>query len=126
MRLGSVVHMRVFVIALILASHSCSKDETPSSSQQQQAGSLRAEPSSVTVSTNQTRTVAVSAGVPPYLIASAPSPNLATAQFVNASLDTSVLSITGVSVATGSTSVRIKDSSPSPEKEITIQISKVP
>lgn len=110
------------VLALVLCT--CSKDESPSTPAQQ-GGSLRATPASVTVSANQTIPVAISDGVPPYSIAAAPNGSLATAQFQNASMDTAILSITGVTTATGTTSVRVKDSTPSPEKQVTVQITKV-
>jgi len=119
-----VVQLGVLMFLLTLALQSCSKDEAPSSSQQQ-GGGLSASPSSVTVSTNQTRTTAISGGVAPYVIASAPSASLATAQLMNANLDTAILSITGVSMATGSTSVRVRDSSPPPERQVTVGIQKI-
>jgi hypothetical protein len=120
-----MMKMGMTVVAAVVLVFSCSKDDAPSTPQQQ-GGGLRAIPTGLTVSTNQTSTVAVSAGVPPYAIAAAPSAGLATAQFVNANIDTAILSITGVTTATGATSVRVRDSSPSPGKTVTVLITKVP
>jgi hypothetical protein len=92
-------------------------------------GSLVANPSSVIVgSSGSPENVEISGGILPYMIDRQPDAALATAQFVNPNVEPAILAITGVTNAsvTGSTSVKIKDSSPSPEKEVTIPISKIP
>ncbi len=87
-------------------------------------GSLTAVPASVTVGPGEVKRVVISGGTLPYVIVEAPDGSLATA--IIAGTDT--LTITGVTVASasGATSVKVKDNTPSPEKEVRIPITKVP
>lgn len=86
-------------------------------------GTLTATPASVTVGQAEARVVVISGGTLPYMIADAPDGSLATA-----ALTADTLTITGVTVASvsGSTSVKVRDSSPSPEKEVRVPVTKVP
>ncbi|MBI4536056.1 MAG: hypothetical protein HY708_07240 [Ignavibacteriae bacterium] len=121
--LRKVTVLSVFALAVI----ACSKDQTPTTTPTQQTGGLQASPSGVVVSQGQTQNVTITGGVNPYVIATPPNASLATAQFVNANLDTAILSITGaVTTATGSTSVRVRDSSTPTQREVTIAITKQP
>ena len=88
---------------------------------------LSASPSSVTVGPGQAVNVSISNGSPPYLIATAPDPGLATASFVDGNVNPATLVITGVTIASasGSTSVRVTDKS-SPQRQVTIPITKNP
>lgn len=116
---------RTVLLVLFLAGTGCREEDgqaTPPPSQS--GGMLSANPSSVVVANGTSQTVSVGGGTTPYVIVEAPNPNLARAVFVNAHESTATLTITGVSVATGSTSVRIMDNSPPPEKEVRITITK--
>jgi hypothetical protein len=90
--------------------------------------SLVATPSSVTVGSGQQVNITISNGTPPYEIDDSPNPNLASAAFVNANVTPATLTITGANnpSATGSTTVKIKDSRQSPEREIRVHIMKIP
>ncbi|MGA9116380.1 MAG: hypothetical protein WB626_06370 [Bacteroidota bacterium] len=92
------------------------------------APALTALPPSVTVTTGQTVPVTIGNGTPPYEIAESPDAGLASAQFLDPSVTPAILRITGVSIASaaGSTRVKVKDSTPSPEREVTIPITKNP
>ena len=85
---------------------------------------LIANPPSVTLVGTTPQNVTISTGIHPYSIFQQPAPGLATAQFVNANLDTVVLVITGVSTATGATSVVVRDAS-TPPRSVTVGIAKV-
>ena len=85
---------------------------------------LTANPPSVTLTGTTPQNVTISTGTPPYGIAQAPAPGLATAHFVDSTLASPVLVITGVSTATGSTSVIVRDAS-TPQRTVTVGISKV-
>ena len=85
---------------------------------------LTANPPAVTLVGTTPQNVTISTGTPPYGIAQAPVAGLATAQFVDSTLATAVLVITGVSTATGSTSVIVRDAS-TPQRSVVVGISKV-
>lgn len=92
------------------------------------APALTAVPVSVAVGSGQGANVVISGGTPPYVIADQPDGTLATAAFLDAGVTPATLVITGVSnaSASGSTSVKVKDSRPSPEAEVRIPITKNP
>ncbi len=108
----------------IIVFGSCSKNDYPSSTQESTGSTLNANPQSVAVIGGQTRNTIIYGGVHPYLITVAPAASFASAQFLDANVDTAILQITGVGVASGSTSVTVKDSSPSPQKHVTVSIVK--
>lgn len=110
------------LVTLGVLAGSCSKDQgttapTPT------GPALIATPPGVSVSGTGSQNVTITAGTHPYTIVQQPNPGLATAQFVNANLDTAILTITGVSTATGSTAVVVRDAS-SPQRSVTIGITK--
>ena len=118
----AVVLVVVAMAAMVAAS--CSdKGETTSPPV---VATLTAAPASASVSQGQTVNVAVSGGTAPYHILTHPDPALATAALQDSAMNPVTLMITGVSVATGSTSVRVGDSSPSSQKQVTVAITKVP
>ena len=78
----------------------------------------------VTLSGTTPQNVTISTGIPPYVISQPPSASLATAHFVDVNVDTAVLVITGVSTATGSTSVVVKDAS-NPQRSVAVAITKI-
>ena len=123
MRVHHLLAITCLVILGLLAG-SCSKDSGTNAPPPQPSGpSLTAAPPGVTLVGTTPHSVTITAGLHPYTIAVQPNPALVTAQFVNANIDTAVLVITGVSTATGSTSVVVRDAS-SPQKSVTIGISK--
>ena len=85
---------------------------------------LTANPPAVTLVGAGPQNVTISTGVHPYSIFQQPFPGLATAQFIDPNLNSAVLVITGVSTATGSTSVIVRDAS-SPPRSVTVGITKV-
>ena len=113
----------VFVIGLAAMVYSaCSKNSSPTQPQQQTTVTqLVAAPPSVTVGAGISMDVAVSGGSPPYSLTSAPSA-IATAQLSNPDSAISYVHITGVTVATASTSVTIKDNSAATARAVTIPI----
>ena len=114
----------VFAAGTILIISSC-KDMGDQVTQQPPpaGGLLTAIPPSVTVGQGASANVSIRGGSAPYVIAIPPNSALASASILD-----STLTITGVSVASvaGSTSVKVRDSSPSPQKEVTVPITKVP
>jgi hypothetical protein len=89
------------------------------------AGGLTSSLPAVTVTAGQTVDVNIAGGVAPYAVKIPPNPGLARAVWGDSSHTPARLTIIGVvTVATGSTSVRVKDSSPSPEKEVEIPVTK--
>ena len=120
-RMGIVGGLSVVLAAGLL---SCSDaGEPPTQTGPPAGGGLTAAPASVTVAQGQARVVVISGGIQPYVIAEAPDGSLATA-----AITSDTLTITGVTVASvsGSTSVKVKDSSTPPEKEVRVPITKVP
>jgi hypothetical protein len=104
---------------------SCKRDESPVAPgyQPTQQG-LSAVPSTVSVSSSQSRNVSISGGIQPYAIVQAPSASLASATIVDANRDTIVLSISGVTTATGSTAVVVRDATTPQPKSVSIAITK--
>ncbi len=89
---------------------------------------LTATPPQVTVGQSQGANVVIGNGTPPYVIAQAPNAAYASAAFIDANANPATLVITGVSVASvsGSTFVKVRDSSPSPQREVSVNITKIP
>jgi hypothetical protein len=103
---------------------SCSKDNSPNSPPQQSAPSLKTTASSVSVTSGQVQNVTISGGTPAYSISSPPNAALASASLENARNDTITLVIVGgVSTATGSSAVVVRDNSSTP-KQVSISIVK--
>ncbi len=100
----------IIVLAALTAVIGVHCNNSSSPMQPQQLGpQLTAVPPSVTVGSGGTQLVSVSGGIPPYSIASAPS-SIATAQLVNPDSVATTVKITGVTVASVSTAVTIRDS----------------
>ncbi len=122
MRRSHVFFTACLIVLGVLAG-SCSKDQGSTAPPTQSGPQLTATPPGVALAGTTPQNVTITGGAHPYTIAQAPAPGLATAQFVNANVDTAVLVITGVSTATGSTSVVVRDAS-SPQRSVTVGISK--
>jgi hypothetical protein len=112
--------------AVLLVAAGCS--DRGSEAPEPQAGLLTAAPPSATVGQGDTVRVAISGGTPPYAIAAAPNASLASAVLADPSLEPATLVITAVTVASvsGSTSVRVTDSSPAPGRAVTVPITRNP
>jgi hypothetical protein len=121
----SLVRVVAIVIAGTAVISSCKKDESSTGTQGTPGPTLSASAASVTVGGGQQANVTISGGTNPYAIGVPPNPAIASAQFVNANLDTAVLIITGVTTATGSTAVVVRDAS-TPQKSVAISIVKTP
>lgn len=126
----SIPKQLIFVVAgsaaLILSTTGCSDmgDEQKTTP----PPALVAAPPTVTVGPGQAANVSISGGTPPYVIAEQPNVTLATATIPIPGAEPAILVITGVTVASpaGSTSVKVRDSSPAPQKEVSVPITKVP
>ena len=115
----SVVFIAAFaLVALHCSKNSSSPTQPPSSTP---PPSLNAAPSSVALGAGGSQDVTVSGGKPPYAIASPPNAN-ATAQLQNADSASAIVHITGVSIASVSTSVVIRDNTASSPKSVSIPI----
>lgn len=121
---GSRAAYMAVLLCLVVLIGSCKRDESQPTTPAPQGAQLTAVPPGVTVGLSQSQNVTISNGTYPYAVAQPPNGNLATAQFINANLDTAVLVITGVSTATGSTVVVLRDAS-TPQKAVTVGILKV-
>ena len=114
----AVLALGIVSIGVLVAS--CKKDEGGTTAPT--GPLLTAVPSGVTVGTNVSQNVTITGGTHPYTPMSQ-NQGLVTAQFVNANVDTAVLVITGVSTATGSTSVVVRDAS-TPQKSVSVGVTK--
>jgi len=85
---------------------------------------LVANPPGVTIVGTSSQNVTISSGTHPYVILQQPNPGLASAHFVDPNLDAVVLTISGVSTASGSTAVIVRDAS-NPPRSVTVGISKI-
>lgn len=116
------------LLAVLLVAGCTDRGEDPPSQPPPAPGALTATPASVTVGPGQAVNVTISGGTPPYAIDDPPDAAFATAALQNPAAEPATLVITGVTVASaaGSTSVKVKDSAPSPENEVRVQITKMP
>ncbi len=111
------------LVCLSVLIGSC-KDEGQPNSPSTPAGSLlTATPAGVTVGAGGSQNVTITGGTHPYT-AQPQNPGLASAQVIT-NADTAVIMITGVSTATGSTSVIVRDAS-TPQKSATVGVNKTP
>jgi hypothetical protein len=113
------------VVCIAVLIGSCKKDESQPTTPVPQGPQLTAVPLGVTVGLSQSQNVTITGGTHPYTVAQPPNGNLASAQFVNANLDTAVLVITGVSMATGATSMIVRDATTPQQKSVAVGILKV-
>lgn len=113
--------LAVGIISIGALIGSCKKDESQPTSTSP-GPLLNASVPGVIVSSGTSQNVTITAGMYPYTAQSA-NPGLATASFVNANVDTAILMITGVSTATGGTSVVVRDAS-TPQKSVSIGVTK--
>jgi len=119
--------MNRFIVALavcvgVLISSCKNEDSQPNATQQ--GPSLTATPAGVTIGAGGSQNVSITGGVHPYT-AQPQNPALTTVQFVT-NADTAVLMITGVTTATGTTSVIVRDASTPQQKSVTVSVVKVP
>lgn len=114
----------VVITALAAVAFNCSKSSSSPTQPTTSAPpppSLTAAPPSVSVGAGTSQDVTVSGGMPPYTIATPPGAN-ATAQLQNADSASAIVHITGVSIASVSTSVVIRDNTASSPKSVSIPI----
>lgn len=111
----------LLVIALALVGGNCSNSNSPTQPPPPPTPELTVSPASAVVTVGGVQNVSVSGGTPPYAIQSQPSA-IATAQLLNPDSLVATLKITGVSVASTSTSVTVRDNSPPPAKLATVPI----
>jgi hypothetical protein len=117
------VGILVVIVGLILVALDCGKNDAPTApTQTAPASQLAAVPASVIVAAGAVQTVKVSGGTPPYAIAASPS-SIANVALDNADSLSTILRITGITVASAPTSVIVKDNSPSTPKTVTVPIS---
>lgn len=126
--LWSVACMIVGAVLFMSAAGCADRGDTPPVAAPPAPGGLTAAPPSVSVGLGQAVSVVISGGTPPYEILVRPDTGLVSTALPDPSTEPDTLVITGVTVASvaGSTSVRVADSSPSPRKEVTVQITKLP
>ncbi len=117
------IFLVVFIAAFALVALHCSKSSSSPTQPPYSTPppSLNAAPPSVTVGAGTSQDVTVSGGMPPYTISTPPSSN-ATAQLQNADSASAIVHITGVTVASVSTSVVIRDNTVSSPKSVSIPI----
>ncbi len=119
---ASRIFSLVLVAGITIVALHCSKSSSPTQPPNTPAvPSLNATPSSATVSVGTSQNVSVSGGAPPYAISASPSA-IATAQILNADSAIAIIQITGVTVASVSTSVVIRDNTTTTPKSVTIPI----
>jgi hypothetical protein len=122
-RMASVV----LGVLLVLSGSGCTdKGDTPPVAPPPPG--IVATPSAVSVGPGLSANILISGGTPPYEILVPPDTALASAILQNPGVDPVTLVVTAVTVAspTGSTSVKVADSSPLPRKEVTVQITRLP
>ncbi len=112
----------MMVTALVIVGLNCGHSDSPTApSSSPSTPHLTAVPTAVSVAAGGTQNVVVSGGTPPYAIA-APPGSIASAQLINLDSVSSTLSITGITVASASTAVTVKDNTPATPKTVTIPI----
>ena len=113
----------VIMVGLGFLSGGCrSNDYSPASSPPPpNTPSLTAVPSFANVAIGMSENLSISGGTPPYAIAAGPA-GIATAQLLNSDSLVATLRITGVSIASGGTSVTVRDNSTSSLKTVTVPI----
>lgn len=114
-------------LVLVLSWEACSDKGDPAPVAPPPPG-LTAVPAAVSVGPGLSANIQISGGTPPYEILVQPDTSLASATLQNPGANPATLVVTAVSVASpaGSTSVKVGDNSPSPRKEVTVQITKLP
>lgn len=119
-----MVPVACFAIVLCIVAGNCSNNSSPTQPQQQNpppAPLLTAVPPSASVTAGGEQNISISGGVPPYGILSPPN-SIAAAQLVNPDSLIATLQITGVTVASVSTAVTVKDNSTPSPKVVTVPI----
>jgi hypothetical protein len=111
-----------FSLALVVAAGGCKTNDAPTQPPTSPGPQLSAVPSSIRVAVGIAQNVTVSGGTPPYDIVSGPTAIAAAVLFNRDSL-VATIQITGVSVASVSTAVTIRDASPSVAKTVRVPIS---
>jgi hypothetical protein len=119
-RYGTSLAVGVACFCLLIGS--CKKDESgPTATPTQTGPALTAAPPGVTVGTGGSQNVTITGGTHPYT-AQSQNLNLASVQFTT-NADTATIMITGVSTATGSTSVVVRDAS-TPTRAVAVGVTK--
>ena len=114
--------MGIVVTALIIVGLNCGHNDSPTSpSPSPSSSQLTAVPTAVTVAAGGTQSVVVTGGTPPYAIAASPA-SIASAQLINLDSVSTTLRITGITVASASTVVTVKDNTRANPKSVTIPI----
>jgi len=117
-RLDGLLFLIVATVLALNCSKSSSPTQPPPTSQTPQ---LTATPPSAIVGAGATTSVVVSGGNPPYAISSPPS-SIATAFLLNPDSLIATIQITGVTVASVSTAVMVRDNTASAPKTVTVPI----
>lgn len=118
---GRKIFLLTLGLTLALLGGSCSDKGSPTQPPPPPGPQLTVSSSSAIVTVGTSQNITVSGGTPPYGIQSAPAP-IATAQLLNPDSLIATLKITGVTVASTSTSVTVKDNSTPTAKTATIGI----
>jgi hypothetical protein len=123
--IGGVLAGAVAIAFLALATASCSDSGSTAPPGQPGGPALTSAPPSASVSNGSSQTITITGGQEPYVITQIPLAALARAVWVDSAHTPASLTVFGAaSVATGSTSVIIRDSSPSAARTVTIPIIK--
>jgi hypothetical protein len=123
--LGGILAGAVVVLFLALATESCKDSGSTAPPLQPGGPALTSAPPSATVSSGTSQTVSITGGQAPYTMSQLPVASLASAVWVDSAHTPASLTVFGAAtVATGSTSVIIRDSSPSATRSVTIPIIK--
>lgn len=109
----------VMLAALLIGGTGCKKDSSSPTQPPTTTPQLTAVPPSASVGVGASQIVTISGGRPPYTI-SGPPTSSATASLAHPESVVTTLTITGVTVASTSTSVTVDDSASS--KKVTIPI----
>jgi len=122
---GGILAAAVTVSFLALATASCSDSGSTAPQTRPSGPALTATPPSASIGNGTSQTVSITGGQEPYAIIQIPVAGLASAVWTDSAHTPASLTVFGAAtVATGSTSVIIRDSSPSVAKSVTIPIIK--
>ncbi len=119
---GKWLGMVMVVTAVVIVGLNCGHSDSPTApSPTPSTPQLTAVPTAVSVAAGGTQNVVVSGGTPPYAIAASPG-GIASAQLINLDSVSTTLRITGITVASASTAVTVRDNTPTAPKTVTVPI----
>lgn len=122
---GGLIAGAVAVSFLALATASCSDSGSTAPQAKPSGPALTSTPPSASVGNGTSQTIAITGGQEPYTVIQIPIATLARAVWVDSAHTPASLTVFGAAtMATGSTSVIIRDSSPSAARSVTIPIIK--